>query len=410
MHIFYLKNKVANAVERFCYIAYFALITLLFLIVRIPIILLAANVMMIFLISLIYVGNLKKSAIVTIVIVLSLLCIETLLVYLTSLINLNPLKFSEYNSIFGVIVMRIIMLAFIQVLHGYNNVKSEISLPNHYWFSIIAIPVCSIIMLSAVFSINSISEEVIITCMVSTLIISLVTFFIYDSILSLMQDGMRKRLLTEQIKYYKQQLNTMASALDNYKTIRHDIKNRLTPIYSLISNGRTENLQKYISELKDAISQSTVYANCGNVAIDSIINFKLNEKKDIVSTVQISIPKDLVVSTQDLSVILGNMIDNALEAVEKIEDKKITIRVNFSKGILIIEVINNYDGCYNKTSNRFVSLKPDKEIHGIGLKSIEDTIEKYNGIMKITHDENQFKTKVLMYVEPNLWKVVSCED
>ena len=110
------------------------------------------------------------------------------------------------------------------------------------------------------------------------------------------------------------------------------------------------------------------------------------------------IPMELTIPVFDLAVILGNLLDNAIEAVTYVEERKIHIRAKYTKGRLIGEISNSYDGTLLKTPEGILSLKEDKENHGMGIKSVEMTLKKYDGVLQITHDDTKFTAKILMYL------------
>lgn len=142
------------------------------------------------------------------------------------------------------------------------------------------------------------------------------------------------------------------------------------------------------------------YINSGNNTIDSIINFKLNSSKNlnILVSTDILIPEELSLKTFDIAVILGNLLDNAIEAVSNIDDRWIDIKLKYTKGRLIIEINNSYDGKLKKVDGHFISYKTDKENHGLGLKSVEAALKNYDGAIQILHDSNKFTVKVLLYL------------
>jgi sensor histidine kinase regulating citrate/malate metabolism len=138
---------------------------------------------------------------------------------------------------------------------------------------------------------------------------------------------------------------------------------------------------------------SKEYVTSGNSTIDSSINFKLQqaEKQNIKISSDILIPVDLSISIFDIAIILGNLLDNALEAVSNIDDRWIDIKIKHTKGRLIIKINNSYDGIVKKAAFKFLSRKEDQKNHGIRLKSIQTAVHKYDGTMRVTHDEKRFK-------------------
>ncbi|MGB8452381.1 MAG: ATP-binding protein [Anaerocolumna sp.] len=212
---------------------------------------------------------------------------------------------------------------------------------------------------------------------------------------------MNRRIAEEQNRYYEYQVEMMELALNNMRVLRHDFKNKLSPLYELASTRKIDELITRLLELTDMCRITKEYAVSGNSTIDSIVNFKLQyaEKENIKISANIFVPVDLSIQTFDIAVILGNLLDNALEAVAHAEDRWIDIKIKYTKGRLIIEINNSYDGLVKKVADKFISRKKDKENHGIGLKSVQTAIQKYNGTMQVSHDERRFQVKVLLYTK-----------
>lgn len=400
IHIFYSTCKVNEILETITYIGYFILITTTHVFFRIPIVVMSMNVLLLFLLTLLYEGSIKKSVLSVSFIYFSLMSIETLFVFLTSVLYLNLLVPFKYESEFGIIVIRIASFALVFLVQGFKNVKNEYALPNIYWLSLLAIPAGTIIMLFAVFMNASLPRSIMFLCMFSALTINIFTFFLYDKISALLVSQMNKRIIEEQNRYYEYQVQMMKTTLDHMRVLRHDLKNKLSPLYALAVAGRCEELATQLAELTSICCIGNEYSNSGNSTVDSIINFKLQqaEVENIVITTDILVPKELCIPTFDIAVILGNLIDNALESALKTESRWINIKVKYTKGRLITEISNSYDGIVKKTANHFYSRKENSADHGLGLKSVQTVLQKYNGAIQITHDEKRFKTKSLMYL------------
>jgi len=161
----------------------------------------------------------------------------------------------------------------------------------------------------------------------------------------------------------------------------------------------------YINGLLEDISESEVYSSTGNIAFDSIINFKLKTAKEenIKLDLALFIPPVLNIEIADIVTILGNLLDNALDAVTKVEDKMIRLDIEFSKSNLHINIDNSFDGNIKYTERkgenerRIATLKMQGE-HGYGLENVRKSVEKYNGHIDISHESNIFSVGVLLYV------------
>ncbi|WP_281532530.1 sensor histidine kinase [Anaerocolumna aminovalerica] len=403
IHIFYSDCKVNIYLERLAYIGYFLLITFTHIFPKIPLIVMATNLIILFLLTLLYEGKIKKAVLSVAIIYFSLMSIETIVVFLTCLLELNLLAPFDYMLGFGIFTIRILSFVFVLFVQGFKNVKTEYPLPNIYWFSLITVPFGTIVMLFAIFINHSISRSFMFVCMGSAFAINIVTFYLYDKISALLISQMNKRIMEEQNRYYEYQVQMMKSTLSNLRVLQHDFKNKLSPLYGLAKTGKTDELLEQLSELTHMCQISKEYVTSGNSTIDSIINFKLQqaEKQNIKISSDILIPVDLSISIFDIAIILGNLLDNALKAVSNIDDRWIDIKIKHTKGRLIIEINNSYDGIVKKAAFKFLSRKEDQKNHGIGLKSIQAAVHKYDGTMRVTHDEKRFQVKILMYLQSN---------
>lgn len=120
---------------------------------------------------------------------------------------------------------------------------------------------------------------------------------------------------------------------------------------------------------------------------------------------QILVPEQLPFDSADLCIILGNLIDNAIDALQPLpgEQRYIRISVSQTKGTLLITVQNPYIGTIKKnTFGEIITGKPDAASHGIGLTSVRLSADKYGGQLQIDDDNNLFKVSVLLYPPENL--------
>ena len=216
MHIFYSDRKVSQAAELMAYIGYFLVITATHIFLKIPVIVMVANLLLLFLLTQLYDGNLKKSILSVSVIYFSLMIIETMFAFLTSYIKLNLLKPFHYESAFGIIVIRLASLVLVLLVQGFKNVKCEVTMPNVYWISLLAVPSGTVAMLFAIFSSSSASHSLLLICMGCALAINILTFFLYDKISSLLANQMEQRLAQEQSRFYEHQVQIMKTSLIIY--------------------------------------------------------------------------------------------------------------------------------------------------------------------------------------------------
>jgi len=239
----------------------------------------------------------------------------------------------------------------------------------------------------------------------------LIFLFLYNRLSKVVEDTLKSALHSQEREYYFAQCQLMQESMEKVKSIRHDMKNHLAMLkdYTADNAAATD----YLNSLLENIESSEIYSDTGNIAIDSIINFKLKDAKadDINLDLSIAVPPEINVEVADIVTIFGNLLDNALEATQKATDKMIKLDVEFTKGGLYAKIENSFDGeisYFADNSADGKGEKPDGKLlvstksgdeHGYGLNNIRQSIEKYDGYMKISHTESIFSTMVFLYVE-----------
>ncbi|MCL1884572.1 MAG: GHKL domain-containing protein [Defluviitaleaceae bacterium] len=229
----------------------------------------------------------------------------------------------------------------------------------------------------------------------------LVATFIF--VISMFTDSVKSALHAQEKEYYFAQSNLMQESVEQIKAMHHDMKMHLATINGYATNINAPEIANYVGSLIENIGEVETYSSTGNIAVDSVINYKLKnaKQKGIKLKTKFLIPPVLNVEATDLSIILGNLLDNALHAISMLadsEEKKIKLDIEFSRGTLVIRLDNSFDGIVNFNENTIITRK-DKNHHGHGLKNINKSVEKYNGYMDITHEDKTFSVSILLYVE-----------
>ena len=212
---------------------------------------------------------------------------------------------------------------------------------------------------------------------------------------------MDKILLGQQNKYYQKQFELMESSLKTTKAMRHDLRNHLSVIYALIDKGERDAALKHLAKMTDVYDDKKQYACSENIDIDSILNFKIQEaeRQNIKVALDLSVPAKMSIASFDLAIILGNLLDNAIEAVAELEkERQIKTNINYDKGRLIILVENPYQGERVKDGNRYLSTNKELSQHGLGLENVKSVLQKYDGSMDINQRSNIFSVSLLLFV------------
>lgn len=225
-------------------------------------------------------------------------------------------------------------------------------------------------------------------------------FWLYDFIVRSLSDAYEKILLKKENQYYESQLKNMEQSTAAWKKLRHDLKNHFIVLKGMLDLGEEEQAKIYLDDFIQNEFGNKQEVQSGNTAIDSILNYKMleAEQHSVMLDLDVQIPEQLAVSSQAMSVILGNAIDNAIEAAKETEERCISAILQYTKGRLLIQISNPYSGeLHLGTSGEYLTKKVEKENHGFGLKSIRDVVEKSGGVMNIEAKEGEFILTILLY-------------
>lgn len=401
MKVFFDKERTSRTTEIFSYFCYNIAISLIYMFINIPIVLMISNILAFFLLSWNYVSSFKLRILAALFIYLILMCIEMAIVIMTGYLKFPVLEQNDYSSVYGILSMKLVSFAVALIINNFKNIRKGKNVPNFYWALIALIPAASLYIIVLLFCSKELPSPWLVISIILILLINFSTFFLYDVIMKVMWEQMDKRLLEQQNQYYARQFSIMKESLQSLKEMKHDWKNHLSAVHSLIQRGEIEKSLLHISEMFQ-ISSQVGQAHTGNIVVDSILNFKLQEvfRNHIEISLDINIPETVNIPSFDLTVIIGNLIDNAMEAVLKLEDNRyINIKMSYDKGQFLCCIMNPFDGTLNKVLNQYRTTKNTNENHGIGLESIKSTLKKYKGSIDLEHNNNVFTALIMMYVE-----------
>lgn len=207
----------------------------------------------------------------------------------------------------------------------------------------------------------------------------------------------------ERLKVYEYQYKADA----DFRQLRHDMKNHLLAIRTLMGEEKDEKLKDYLDNLLDRASNEPVAVETGNHTLDGLLSQKASVLR--LSSIRFDTILDFrgidFISNMDLCTIFGNAVDNAIEAcrkVENVERRYISIHSEKSAGQLIISFINSYQGQIQMRNGLPVTSKKDPHWHGLGLSSIYKTVRKYGGVAQMDLSvPEQFSLTILIPLPEN---------
>lgn len=226
--------------------------------------------------------------------------------------------------------------------------------------------------------------------MVATMNVVIYFLFLYISRIN----RLNREYAILQLQYFNQQ-KSMEEIQQLYKVIlslHHDMKNHLASVDYLAERGKYDEIHRYIRTLKNIeIESQFQFFYTGNDIIDAILNTKLAmaEKLRIQHRVAITYV-DIPMELSDISVLLGNLLDNACEAAAKAEKKNIEVRIRREDEYVFISVCNTMVHSVLENNPNLLTTKNEQELHGFGVRNIKKIVNQYNGIIRYHEEAGMF--------------------
>lgn len=188
------------------------------------------------------------------------------------------------------------------------------------------------------------------------------------------------------------------------RRMRHDMANYCALEMSYLKKGEYEQLMQHYQEKMGQIRQLGDVIHTGNIGIDSILNYKLEIAKEsgIEVDKKIKIESEIKVRDIDMMILVGNLFDNAIEAVRELppEERKIHFFIRTNAARLLLGMRNAYVGKRKRDpGGNFLTGKGDHLFHGLGLREAEEIVKKYDGEMRISDSGGEFFVKVFLYIK-----------
>ena len=320
-------------------------------------------------------------------------------------VNLLPLD-ENHSVMAGNIISKIIMIIGVYVFSIMWEKTDNNLIPARYYVGLLFVPIGSIyIAVNEFYSINNMKE----------VLPSMVTFSIlllFNIIILEIYSKISENFIMEKEKaIYTQQINIMAinteeqkNVMENFHREKHDWINELIALKNEIEYENKDVVLQNIDRIIQNCQFGEAISDTGNKCIDALINVKYTtaKEKGIDFILKIFIPEELPINQCDMGIVLGNILDNAIEATEKCNSsaKKIEIIMGIKKEALVLVVKNPLAGSLKRNKDgKLLSTKEDSKRHGYGINSVIKVARKYNGDVIIEEEGGEFVITVTMNLE-----------
>ena len=369
-----------------------------------PHLLLLGNVLLIFMVS----SSAHKKSIMQRCIFSLLICTAWMLVEVIIMMILNTIEFDAgMLKDAGSFISKMCMLLLSVIISHCIKDNHYSEIPLKYFLIILLIPVSSIYMMHHIFLIAAAHSEYTMfsaTASFLLLVVNYMIFEVYDWISRDAELREQNRLYAQQLDFCTQQAEERENLYLEIRRIRHDLKKHLSVLLEMVRFGQINETEEYITQLLDdgVGNRPEEVSHSGNIIVDSLINntYALAQKYNIHFNINVLVPATLPFESGHLAIILGNLMENALEACREIkEDKRfINLDISYVKEVFQLSIRNNYQKKRKKDNiGNYITTKNDTIYHGLGLSSINHAVANYQGQVEIVDSDNEFQVIVVMY-------------
>lgn len=307
-----------------------------------------------------------------------------------------------YNQIYAVISFFLIFMCELVIEKIITIHKDAEDAQN---ISLVLMPICSSIVIILLIYTDTCTGIGLTIVSIGLLIANFLMLYLYNLLLHSISQQYEMEMLKMQLQAYANQLNVVLRGEEKIKALRHDIKHHLSELMLLANKHDVAEIQKYIDEMNSFLKNPNEIVASGNLEIDSVLNFMLQKAEKELKTVDIKVMlPEKVRHSFDINVMLGNLLENAIEAAGKTENKYLSVHIKLKRGILKVKIENSFESSciLRKEQNRkdtiLKTTKPFTKQHGIGLKNVKKIVEKYNGTMAVTAQKGIFCVNLLLYM------------
>lgn len=202
-----------------------------------------------------------------------------------------------------------------------------------------------------------------------------------------------------QNKLVSHHIDEVQSIYTTMRGWRLDYHNHMQTLKAHMAMKQYDLAEKYLDELEKDLDNIDILINSGNVNLDAILNSKLSlaKSKEIAVSCKANLPPKLAISDIDLCVLMGNLLDNALEACDSMgpgQEQFLRIYIGIFKKQLYISVTNSTKELVRKFDHEYITNKRGN--HGHGLKRIDNAVNKYHGYINRKNEPGVFVTEIML--------------
>lgn len=339
------------------------------------------------------------------VLMLVAVSINALSVYFTPLTSADAINDKSVMRILILFISKLILFALLGLILLLTK-RNRSELRQNEWIAFSAVFAATLVSGVCIYE-SELNEEkgimFFILPVAGLIIINVVSFYMLVRISREHKENIKKSMLLVQINEQEKNLQEIHVVYKEVRMIRHNISGQLSTLKELITNGKYEQAECFLNsvEIPDLSTKTANVTN--NDMLNAILGFLSRKCAGSDAVLHISILSSDIsgFSPADISVILTNLVTNALEACIESADREIKLELFIQRNYYCIKVVNAIKGSVLSDNPKLATTKQDKTVHGFGVESVKMLAEKYNGITSFTESGGYFTAEVWLKLPMN---------
>lgn len=199
------------------------------------------------------------------------------------------------------------------------------------------------------------------------------------------------------ISLQQTQYENLKDRIEEARAAKHDFRQHLHIISAYLKDEKYDRLNEYINSFHQSIPENAGFVFCEHYAVNALLQYfsGMAKQNEIKFSSQVVLPKDISISDDALTVLLGNLLENAVHACQAEKEAEITVKGMIDDNGVFFKILNTFTGKI-KTASDGLYISTKHEGTGIGLRSVKNIVNNHNGIMEISHKNGLFVVSVLL--------------
>lgn len=352
--------------------------------------------------SLGYVGEWKNKLSLSLLLSVIFVLSEMAVGMTTSLISSHSMDEMSTNLLLyfeGMFVSKMVTFLIVKII-GFFNQKHNFSLKLKTWAGIMIIPITSIIAVIAVVEVAYMSNNLRSNVYVLLIAVCLIAanafvFYLFEKELKIEEDKLKFEYIENQLEDQKQYYDIMAKTQEKINKTAHDMKNSMTSVLGAILSEEYKEAEIKLKKMIEVVQNNSYIAFTGKITIDTMLNMKAQA---ILDRKIVFKPQCLMSNGKfndiDFCIILGTLLDNSIEACEKMEEKNRYIKLNIFEREDFISCYIENPTALNNINSIERTTKTDKKHHGFGIENVRSLIKENGGSFENMIEDNLYKVSI----------------